>query len=257
MFMIDIHSHILPGVDDGAQTERDSITMANEAVKQGIHTIIATPHHKNGSFDNIRDIIITQVNVLNDLFKQEDIPLTVLAGQETRINGNMVEDLNQNELLPLNDTKYLFVEFPHSSVPRYAKQMLFDIQVAGCIPIIVHPERNQELMDRPMKLYEFVQNGALTQVTAASVTGRFGKTIQKFTHQIIAANLTHFIASDAHNTTSRGFHMAEAYKVIREMHGAEAEYLFLENSQLLVDNMNVNRVEPSMIKKRRKFLGIF
>src|SRR5699024_2901560 len=74
MFMIDIHSHILPGVDDGAQTERDSIAMANEAVKQGIHTIIATPHHKNGSFDNIRDIIITQVNVLNDLFKQEDIP---------------------------------------------------------------------------------------------------------------------------------------------------------------------------------------
>src|SRR5699024_12883686 len=108
-------------------TERDSIAMANEAVKQGIHTIIATPHHKNGSFDNIRDIIITPVNVLNDLFKQEDIPLTFLAGQETSINGNMVEDLAHNELLPLNDTNYFFVEFPNSSVPRYAMHILFDI----------------------------------------------------------------------------------------------------------------------------------
>src|SRR5699024_3685051 len=148
-------------------TERDSIAMANEAVKQGIHTIIATPHHKNGSFDNIRDIIITQVNVLNDLFKQEDIPLTVLAGQETRINGNMVEDLNQNQLLPLNDTKYLFVEFPHSSVPRYAKQMLFDIQVACSIPLIVIPERQKETMDCTMKLSELAQNAALTQMTAS------------------------------------------------------------------------------------------
>src|SRR5699024_206620 len=207
MVMIDIHTHILPGVDDGAQTEDDSIEMAKAAVEEGIHTIIATPHHKNGSYDNVRENILTYTKILNELFQSEGIPLTLLAGQETRINGDMVEDLENGDILPINDTKYVFVEFSSTQVPRYAKQLLFDIQVAGYTPIIVHPERNQELMERPNRLYEFVRKGALTQITAGSLVGKFGKNIQKFTHQLIEANLTHFIASDAHNTTTRSFWM--------------------------------------------------
>src|SRR5690625_3127451 len=127
--MIDIHCHILPGVDDGAQTEADSIEMAKVAVEEGIHTIVATPHHKNGSFENVQESILTYTKILNELFKEQEIPLTLLAGQETRINGDMIEDLANGELLPLNHSKYVFVEFSSSHVPRYAKQMLFDLQV--------------------------------------------------------------------------------------------------------------------------------
>ena len=254
--MIDIHSHILPGVDDGAQTEADSIEMAKTAVEQGIHTIIATPHHRNGKYENSRENIEKQVDILNGLFENEAIPLTVLAGQEVRINGDMIDDLENGELLPLHHTKYLFVEFPSGHIPRYAKQMLFDIQVAGYTPIIVHPERNRELMEHPDRLYEIVRKGALTQVTAASVVGKFGKKIQKFTHQLIEADLTHFIASDAHNTTTRGFCMQEAFQTVKEQYGAESYYMFLENSELLIDNQNVNRMEPSMVKKK-KILGLF
>jgi len=254
--MIDIHSHILPSVDDGAQTEADSIEMARTAVEQGIHTIIATPHHRNGKYENNRENIEKQVDILNGLFESEAIPITVLAGQEVRINGDMIDDLENGELLPLHRTKYLFVEFPSGHIPRYAQQMLFDIQVAGYTPIIVHPERNRELMEHPDRLYEFVRKGALTQVTAASVVGKFGKKIQKFTHQLIEADLTHFIASDAHNTTTRGFCMQEAFQVVKEQYGAESYYMFLENSELLIDNQNVNRMEPSMVKKK-KILGLF
>lgn len=254
--MIDIHSHILPGVDDGAQTIEDSLAMAREAVDQGIRTIIATPHHKNGKYDTPKNIVLEKVAALQAEIVKEDIPLTVLVGQEVRINGDMIEDIEKGELLSLNETKYLFVEFPSGHVPRYAKQMLFDIQVAGFTPIIVHPERNQELIEHPEKLYDFVKNGALTQVTAASVVGKFGKNIQKFSHQIIEANLTHFLASDAHNTTTRGFCMQEAYQEVQTRHGAEAVYLFMENSDLLVDNQNVNKYEPEMIRKK-KFLGLF
>ena len=255
--MIDIHSHILPGIDDGAKTEADSMAMAKAAVEEGIHTMIATPHHKNGSFDNIRENILTYTDILNSLFEQENIPLTLLPGQETRINGEMIEALENGELLPLNNSRYLFVELPDDSVPRYTKQMLFDIQVAGYVPIIVHPERNQELIEHPNKLYDFVRTGTLTQITAGSVLGKFGKNIQKFTHQLIDANLTHFIASDAHNITSRKFWMREAFQEVKDIYGIDTFYTFVENSQLLVDGMNVNRSEPSMVRKKKKFLGLF
>jgi len=225
--MIDIHSHILPGVDDGAKTEADSLDMAKEAVRQGVTAIIATPHHRNGKYDNARDEILTHTEILNKLFEKEDVPLTVLPGQETRLHGDMVEELKEGIMQPLNDTKYVFVEFPSQNVPRYAKQMLFDIQVAGYTPIIVHPERNHELLEHPGKLYEFVRDGALTQITAASLTGKFGKNIQKFTNQIINANLTHFIASDAHNTKSRGFYLEEALDELSNQYGNDMLYLFL------------------------------
>ena len=254
--MIDIHCHILPGVDDGAQTEKDSIDMALSALEQGIHTIIATPHHKNGKYENDCETVKKQVAILQDLFINESIPLTLLAGQEVRINGDMISDIRTSNILPLNNTKYVFVEFASNHVPRYAKQMLFDIQVEGYVPVIVHPERNSELIQNPDMLYKFVQNGALTQVTAASMIGKFGKAIQKFSHQLVEANLTHFIASDAHNTTSRGFSMKEAYQELSNRFDNETAYLFMENSQLLIDGQNVNKLEPEKIRKKKRF-GFF
>lgn len=168
----------------------------------------------------------------------------------------MLEDLENGELLPLNDSSYIFIELPDDSVPRYTKQMLFDIQVTGYMPIIVHPERNQELIEHPHKLYDFVSTGALTQITAGSVLGKFGKNIQKFTHELIDANLTYFIASNAHNTISRKFWMKEVFQEVRDIYNIDTYYMFVENSQLLVDNMNINRSELSMVRKK-KFLSLF
>ena len=254
--MIDIHNHILPGVDDGAKTEEDSLAMAKAAVEQGIHTIIATPHHKNGHFDNEKASILKQVDILRQLLSKENVPLTLLPGQETRIYGDMLEDLKKGELLTLNNTRYIHVELPFRNVPKYTGKLLFDMQVVGYTPIIVHPERNDELVQHPEKLYEFVTQGVLTQVTADAVIGRFGKQSQRFTHQLIDANLTHFIASDAHNTTTRGFRLAEAHQTVKEIFGNELFYLFLENGQLLVEDKHVNKLEPQRIKKK-KFLGLF
>ena len=199
---------------------------------------------------------MTYTNILNELFRREGLDLELIPGQETRINGDFVEDLKNGDILPLNDGEYVFVELPSDHVPRYTQQVLFDIQVAGFKPIIVHPERNQEIIEHPNQLYEFVKRGALTQVTAGSVIGKFGKTVQKISEQLINANLTHFIASDAHNTTSRKFWMREALSHIRNEFGTDLEYIFLENSQLLLDGFNVNRIEPSKIKKK-KFFGLF
>jgi protein-tyrosine phosphatase len=255
--LIDIHSHILPGIDDGAKTTEDSIDMARKAVSEGIHTIIATPHHRNGKYDNVKADILQRVNQLNETLKQESINLEVLPGQESRIYGEILEDYQKGEILTLNqDSQNLFIEFPSNSVPRYADRLLYDIQVEGLIPVIVHPERNAELIERPDKLYKLVKNGAATQVTASSLVGYFGKNIQKFSQQIIEANLTHFIASDAHNINNRSFKMEEAMDYIEKRYGIDSVYYFTENAELLVGNKTIFKEIPQEIKKK-KFLGIF
>ncbi|MDC3423493.1 tyrosine protein phosphatase [Aquibacillus sp. 3ASR75-11] len=255
--MIDIHCHILPALDDGAKHMEESIAMAKTAVSQGIHTIVATPHHRNGRYTNVKLDIVENVHYLNERLQEEDVPLTILPGQETRINGDMITDIQQGHVLPLNETSgYLFIELPSGHVPRYTRQLLFDLQVEGYKPIIVHPERNAELIENPDQLYEFVKNGTLTQITAASVIGKFGKKIQRFSQQLIESNLTHFVASDAHNTTTRGFTMQEANQFIGDTYGNEMVYFFMENAQFLLDGEAVVGDVPERVK-RRKILGLF
>ncbi|MFB4167250.1 tyrosine-protein phosphatase [Virgibacillus sp. JSM 102003] len=254
--MIDIHCHILPGVDDGAETLADSVEMAKAAVDQGIRTIVATPHHRNGKYENTKNEILHYTNNLNEKLVSEGIPLIVLPGQETRINGDIIDGLAKDEIMPINEFKYVFVEFPSEQVPGYAKQLLFDIQVVGYIPIIVHPERNREIIEHPSVLYELIRKGALSQITAGSICGKFGKNLQKFSHQLVEANLTHFIASDAHNTTSRGFCLEEAYHELQKQHGNEALYMYRENCELLISGKTVNRDEAHPVK-RKKILGLF
>jgi protein-tyrosine phosphatase len=254
--MIDIHCHILSSVDDGAKDINDSIQMAREAVKEGIHTIIATPHHMNGKYENQKVEIIKSVSELNAVLKEENIPLTILPGQETRIFGDILEETEFEHILPLNHTQYVFIELPSSHVPRYTEKLLFDFQVKGLTPIIVHPERNQELMSNPDTLYNLVSKGSLTQVTASSVAGYFGKKIQKFSFQLIEANLTHFIASDAHNVNNRTFKMEEGLGVIESKFGVDMVYFYTENADILIEGKNIMKEIPEKVKIK-KFLGIF
>ncbi|MEC5423412.1 tyrosine protein phosphatase [Virgibacillus sp. C22-A2] len=255
--MIDIHCHILPGVDDGAKSLTESLAMAREASKQGIYKIIATPHHNNGSFNNTGENIIGAVNYLNGKLSEEHIPVEILPGQETRIYGDMLEDLEKGIVLPLNVTSgYVFIELPTSHVPQYTTQLLFDLQIAGYKPIIVHPERNHELIEHPDKLYRIVKNGALTQVTAASLMGVIGKKVQQFSHQLLAANLTHFVASDSHDLKKRGFYMREAYRDIKKNYGNAVAFQLMENSELLVSGQAIQKDPPERIVAKKKW-GIF
>ncbi|PLR76035.1 tyrosine protein phosphatase [Bacillus sp. V3-13] len=255
--MIDIHCHILPGIDDGARTMDESVAMAKLASREGIRTIIATPHHQNGKYNNTKEDILIKVAELNQALKDAFVPVQILPGQETRIYGEILEDYQKEEILTLNNgNQYLFIEFPSAHVPRYTERLLYDIQMKGLVPIIVHPERNQEIIERPELLYQLVKKGALTQITAASVAGHFGKNIKKFSLQLIDANLTHFVSSDAHNVSTRSFKMEEALDLIEKRYGVDMIYYFIENAELLVEGQAVYKEVPERIKKK-KFLGIF
>ncbi|RMA94446.1 tyrosine-protein phosphatase [Priestia megaterium] len=255
--MIDLHCHILPGIDDGAKDIEDSIEMAKRASSQGIRTIVATPHHQNGKYTNEKKDIEEKVSFLNKILIDKQIPVTILPGQESRIFGEMVEEYKNGKVLTLNNThKYVFVEFPSSQVPRYTEQLLFNLQSEGLTPIIVHPERNSRIMEEPDILYNLVNKGALTQVTASSLTGHFGKKIQKFSNKLIECNLTHFVASDAHNVTNRGFLMDQAFDAVEQEFGIDMVYLFQENAEAVIEAKMCFKEPPEKIK-RKKILGIF
>ncbi|OLO42355.1 tyrosine protein phosphatase [Alkalihalophilus pseudofirmus] len=255
--MIDIHCHILPNVDDGASSVTESIQMVEQAIQEGITTIIATPHHLNGPYINTKQNIIEAVEQLIEEINTRGLNINILPGQECRIYGGLIEDYHKGDILPLADSnKYMFVEFPSNHVPRYAKQLFYDMQLAGLTPIIVHPERNSQITEKPDLLYDFVASGVLTQITTSSLTGHFGKKIKRFTEDLIDHNLTHFIASDAHNLVKRPFRMREALHELEKNFGMELVYQFQENAELVVNGLHVG-IEPPEQIQRKKFLGIF
>lgn len=252
--MIDVHCHILPATDDGAKHMTESLEMARAAAKEGITKIVATPHHNNGQYMNYKDDIMEKVKELNNRLEKEGIDITILPGQECRISGELLEQYERDELLTINDAdQYVFIELPSSQVPLYTEKIIYDVQLKGLTPIIVHPERNAELIENPEKLYQLVKKGACTQVTASSVAGKFGKKIKKFSLDLITSNLTHLVASDAHNLKGRNFQMAEAYKVIEKECGTEAKYLLMENAELLVEGSMMMKEIPERIKKKKLF----
>ncbi|MBY0124235.1 tyrosine-protein phosphatase [Bacillus sp. S/N-304-OC-R1] len=252
--MIDIHCHILPGIDDGARDLIESIGMARHAASKGITTIFATPHHKNGWHDNKANRILAKVNMLNSKLKQKKIPVKILPGQEPRIYGELLDDYKSGKILTLNNKhKYLLIELPNSHVPAYSEKLLFNIQLEGITPIIVHPERNIQIRKNPDILHQLVRNGAATQITASSLTGQNGKQLKKFSIQLIKHNLTHFIASDSHRLSRNSFNIIEAYDVLYEEFGKDYVELFNYNASALLESKGIDRKEALLIKKNKWF----
>ncbi|QII82429.1 tyrosine-protein phosphatase [Jeotgalibaca arthritidis] len=257
--MIDIHSHILHGIDDGARSLEDSLAMAELAVAEGITHILATPHHKNGKFENIKYDIIKHVNDLQDELDKRHIDLTVFPGQEVRLYGEVLDDIEKDEILFTDEgNHYLLIEFPTMTIPAYAETLFFQIQQNGITPVIVHPERNQEIIDNPDRLLEFVERGAVAQLTASSYIGVFGKEIAKLSSQLIEANLVHVLASDAHNTRGRSFNMKEAFRKMEKEFGYEKTIMFKQNAKDLINGDMLQLLTPTEVsKKRKKRFGLF
>lgn len=255
--MIDLHCHILPSIDDGAKNMEGSVDMAREAVAEGITHILATPHYKNGHWDNEKKDILILVDELQEELDTRGIPLTIFPGQEVRINGDLFEDLKEENIQFIDENKqYVLIEFPTLSIPAYTENLFFELQKEGIIPIIVHPERNRAVLKDPNVLLPFIEKGALAQLTAASYTGGFGKSIQKVSKQLVEANLVHFIASDAHNISSRSFCMEDAYQKLEKEFGSEKAQ---EYQQVTKDLINGELIIPPTPKKvkQAKFLGLF
>ncbi|MGM0841647.1 MAG: tyrosine-protein phosphatase [Bacillota bacterium] len=256
--IVDIHNHILHGIDDGPGTLEESISMAGQAAETGITHVIATPHQGNGIHFNTGIHIIHQVMELNRELQRRHIPLTILPGMEIHLYGEVADDLQKLDsiLLTLNETnKYVLIELPNSHFPSYTEMILYKLQLVGYVPIIAHVERNEELRKKPELLYSLFQKGALFQVNAGSVLGKFGKSIQKFAYELIKYNHIHVVASDAHNHHSRGFTLSEAYKAIQTEFSAMYTNYFRANAVYIANGMDFTSFQPEKIRKKQRLIG--
>lgn len=254
MVMVDLHCHLLPGVDDGSKNMDISLRLANEATKDGITHALLTPHHMNGRYINHKQDVIRLTSQFREQLKIHNIPLKVFPGQEVRINGELLDALNRDDIL-FADTgsHYLMLEFPDDDVPYYTNRMVYDLQQRGIKPVIVHPERNTMIMNKPSILYELLEKGCLSQITASSYVGTFGKKVEKFSRQLITAGQGYVFASDTHDLPGRKYEMRQAFHKLSKEFGQQMVENYENNAESIINGESVQLNNLHKIEKRKIF----
>lgn len=242
--MIDIHSHILPGLDDGARTIDEALQMAKAALDEGITRIVATPHIVcTGS--NGRERILEKLRQVQEAVAQQGWDISVLPGAELYVEPNLVKEVRTGQAPTINDGPYALVELPIRDFPLYTEQVLFELQVAGITPVLAHPERLVSIMRDISLLFRLVQRGVLAQVTAESLIGGQGPSIKGLTETMIKNNLVHVIASDAHSVDFRPpLLRAAAERAAQLIEPARAWAMVTSVPEAIVEGRRIDVAEP-------------
>jgi len=200
--MIDLHSHILPGIDDSCFDIEETLKMVRDAELVGIDKIFATPHFVEGRFQNYKNDIVGYVDTLNLLLSSSGINVTVFYGSEVKVFPEIVSLLKSNKLCTLNNSRYILIEFPMNiRIPNICN-VINNIIVAGFIPIIAHPERYEYIQRNIKEAIQYVEFGALLQLNVNSVIGGYGEEARVCAIKLLKHNLIHLWGSDSHNYRS-------------------------------------------------------
>jgi protein-tyrosine phosphatase len=251
--MIDTHCHILPKVDDGADSLEEALRMARIAVHNGIHTVIATPHHFKSVYRNPAAVIQKHVKFLEVTLRERDIPLKLLPGQEYHVTENYREHYLSGQLQPLGISRYLLVELPSKHVPRYFEELVLYIKSIGLIPVVAHPERNLQLIKNPGEMYDWIGKGVLFQGTIQGLLGMAGEKIRQAAMTMTKQRWIHFLASDAHNTTTRSILLREAYDRVEAEFGSSFTDYLRTNAELLIAGSEVVMEKPLAPQRKKRF----
>jgi protein-tyrosine phosphatase len=230
--MIDIHHHLLWGMDDGASNVETSVAMAKVAAADGISHIVCSPH-ANGTYVYEPQVIAEKITELQRLLDRDRIAVKLGRGCDFHMSYENIQEAKVDPgKFSINGLGYLLVEVPDYGLPRNLTEIFYQLQLAGLTPILTHPERNPTLQsDRP-RLEDWVRGGVLIQVTAGSVVGRMGKHAERMAHDLLASRWVHFLATDAHNTTSRPPKMLEAFEVVAKKYGPDYAHLLCVSNPL-------------------------
>ena len=257
--MIDVHCHILTGLDDGPKSMEQSLEMCAVARADGIETIVASPHMLNDVYQLTREDILGGVRELDRACKHKGIGITILAGADIRVQKELPKILSEGGLMTVADLgQHVMLELPEETVPSELGDLLFEVQLTGVTPIISHPERNFAIQQDLGLLRRLVEAGNLTQITAGSLTGRFGSRVRDCSISIVQAGLGHMLASDAHDAVRRRPVLSEGRKVLEELVDAEeVELMVGGRARSLIEGkyVAVPEVEPQAKKGFFSFLA--
>ena len=240
--MIDLHSHLLPGIDDGAQIIEEALALARIAVDNGITRSVVTPHIHPGRYDNDIESIRTAFDLLRDGLAREQIPLEIAMAAEVRISAEILPMIATGKIPFLGQdggSKVMLLEFPHSHILPGTENMIRFLLRKNIRPMIAHPERNKDVIRELGKIAPFVEMGCLLQITAGSVAGDFGPQAEHRALEMLERGWVDVLASDAHNIQYRPPNLepgraaaarvvgeAESWRLVQERPGALSDHLF-------------------------------
>lgn len=236
--MYDIHCHIFPAVDDGSGSFNDSVEMACIAASCGVKSVVATPHcNVPGMFENYWNARFEEtLRNLNEALVFKGIPITVYKGQEIFAHGDIVSGLRNGDLITLNGSRYVLIEFDFDTSENEAIETVKKIKSEGYVPIVAHPERYGFVFENPVSIKKICSSGGLIQLNSGSIKGSFGPYVQKLAGAVLKSGVAHFVASDAHSQFSRTPDITEAHEIVCNGFSYDYAKLLFENNPLRVIN---------------------
>ena len=253
--MIDMHCHILPGIDDGASDLEEALEMARIAESEGIKKIVNTSHFHPEFKYTMGEELVEAINSFNVALKANKIDLEVLIGNEIYYTDEIIEELHNLNFHTLNNSKYLLIEFSPMNVPKNLADVVYEVKLKGYIPVLAHVERYNNIIENPNIIYDCIKEGAIIQVNASSILGKHGKEIKKVSDILLDNNMIHIVASDAHGSERRRPQLREAYEFVKNKYSEEtADNLFKNNQSLNIENKDIIIPRASMYEEKR---GLF
>lgn len=244
--MIDIHTHLIPNVDDGADSIEETLRLAKAAVEEGIRHTILTPHHNRYWVTNEKNKVLKLSQKVEAAIQEAGIPLTVSPSQEIRMNEEFSEELFAGNYLPLDKSgKYYLVEFSWREFPHFAVSYLQEMLDADIIPVIAHPERQRPFLEDPSLLKGLIEMGCISQITATSIVGGYTEEIRQAAHEMMQANLIHVIASDAHDTVTRPFNLVNALDMLEADYGTAYKDYLIGNAEKIFKGETVRTFQKT------------
>ena len=250
--MIDMHSHIINGIDDGSKSIEMTINMLKKAEQSGTTDIIATPHFMRGRFEVEYNEVLKKVEELKGISRENNIDINIYAGQEVYYSRKLLEYYNDKIIGTINNSKYMLIELPMLEFNiEEVINTIYELQIRGITPIIAHPERYKLFIKKPSMINVLINEGMLFQMNAGSIAGDFGKDVKKTATKYLEHNIYSVVGSDAHRDRGRDTDMREALNIL-EGHKKEE---FINNGRAILENKDVDFKGTTV--KEKKFLGIF
>lgn len=243
--MIDLHCHMLPGIDDGAPDRAVALAMARCAVADGITVTACTPHIYPGLYENTRDGIAAAIAAFREVLVEEGIDLQLVIGADTHLAPDLLAHLKAGLIPTLNNSRYLLFEPPHHTAPPRFEDSVFQLLTSGIVPVITHPERLSWIEGNYPIFVRLVKAGAWMQVTAGSLTGRFGRRPKYWGERLLDEGLVHILATDSHHIDHRPPLLAEGRDIVAKRLGeTEAWHQVLTRPRGILDDLPVDRQPP-------------